>query len=916
MKRAVNSICAGLLCISWTAASFAQPPAKTTASVPRLVKFSGTLTGSGGQPLSGAVGVTFALYEEERGGAPLWMETQNLRADGNGRYTATLGATTPDGLPAEPFTSGQAHWVGVQVEAQPEQPRVPLVSAPYALKAGDAETIGGLPPSAFVLAAPPTGSAASPSITTPAQAAIPADTPAAVTGSGKADYIPLWSTATKLGSSALFQSGTGANAEIGINTATPASTLDVNGATTLGGATTLPATGTATATAGNDSEPLNLVASAYNTGAGEATAQTFRLQAEPVGNGTAATSGVLSLLYGSGTSAPAETGLKIASNGQITFATGQGFPDTGAGTVTSVGSGAGLTGGPITSSGTLSIATRAVTDAMLANPFLTVQAGTGLVGGGTVELGGSVLINLDVSKVPLLNSQNYFTASQGVNGNVSASSFSGNGSALTNLQGANIQGAVATSSNALALGGLAPSAYATTGSNSFSGNQTVNGNLSASGTVAGSGLSIGGNLFAFGSYSAANVFLGFAGNSANTNTGTGNTATGWGALNANTTGYSDTATGSQALLNNTTGAYNTATGGGALVANTAGGDNTATGAYALAFNTTGGNNTATGFQAMGRGNNTGSNNTATGSGALEYNTTGNNNTANGWNALGVNTNTGTNNTASGVYALGYNTTGNSGTATGHNALNDNTTGSYNTATGDSALKNNTTGGFNTATGASALQSNTTGSSNTAVGNQALMNTTGSSNIALGAGAGSAVVGGSNNIDIGSTGASGDNAVINLGTQGTQTSAYIAGIYGVNANGIPVYINSSGQLGTVSSSRRYKEDIQDMADASSGLMRLRPVTFRYKKPFSDGSQPMQYGLIAEEVAEVYPDLVARSADGQIETVKYQLLDPMLLNELQKQNATIAAQKEQIRSLEERMAKLEAAFEGTAGAGASR
>jgi hypothetical protein len=111
------------------------------------------------------------------------------------------------------------------------------------------------------------------------------------------------------------------------------------------------------------------------------------------------------------------------------------------------------------------------------------------------------------------------------------------------------------------------------------------------------------------------------------------------------------------------------------------------------------------------------------------------------------------------------------------------------------------------------------------------------------------------------------------------------------------IDSNGQLGTVSSSRRFKEDIQDMGDASSGLMRLRPVTFRYKKPFADGSMPIEYGLIAEEVADVYPDLVAHSADGQIETVKYQVLDSMLLNEVQKQ-------AELIRSLEERLAALEA------------
>jgi hypothetical protein len=130
------------------------------------------------------------------------------------------------------------------------------------------------------------------------------------------------------------------------------------------------------------------------------------------------------------------------------------------------------------------------------------------------------------------------------------------------------------------------------------------------------------------------------------------------------------------------------------------------------------------------------------------------------------------------------------------------------------------------------------------------------------------------------------------------------------------IDSNGNLGTISSSRRYKEDIQDMGDTSSGLLRLRPVTFRYKQPFNDGSKPMQYGLIAEEVAEVYPDLVARTADGRIETVKYQVLDSMLLNELQKQNAAIAAQQEQIRSLEERLAKVEAAVERTAATASSR
>jgi hypothetical protein len=134
---------------------------------------------------------------------------------------------------------------------------------------------------------------------------------------------------------------------------------------------------------------------------------------------------------------------------------------------------------------------------------------------------------------------------------------------------------------------------------------------------------------------------------------------------------------------------------------------------------------------------------------------------------------------------------------------------------------------------------------------------------------------------------------------------VRGITTGNNDAVPVLIDSGGQLGTVSSSRRFKEDIQDMGDASRGLMRLRPVTFRYRQAFADGSKPIQYGLIAEEVADVYPDLVAHSADGQIETVKYQLLDVMLLNEVQRQQAEIQALKQQNQDLQRRLERLEAA-----------
>ncbi len=787
----------------------AQTPTEAASALPRLVRFGGTVRDPGGAPLTGIVGITFALYSEQTGGAALWVETQNITADTNGHYTALLGATKPEGLPASLFTNEQAHWVGVQVEGRAEQPRVLLVSSPYAFKAGDAETVGGLPPSAFMLAVPPSVSSASQSIAPlgVGPAVSPADSPATstVTGAGTAGYIPRWTSATNIGRSVLFQSGTGSSAKVGINTTAPAATLDINGGGNVRGTLSLPATGTATATAGNNSQPLSLAASVYNGGVSTPVAQTFQLQAEPVFNNQPTASGVLSLLYGSGTGTPAETGLSIASNGLINFASGQTFPGAGgAGTVTSVASGAGLTGGPITSSGTLSIATGGVTNGMLANPSLTVAAGTDLTvnggGSGLVALGGSTTLSLDTTKVPQLSVANTFTANQTVNGSVSATSFSGNGSALTNLQGFNVQGTVATAANALALNGLPSSSYASLGANTFSATQSINsgdvsignGNLDLPNSTSGAGVvNMGGAPFIHQCCSPSNVFVGVsAGNFSNP--GSANTGIGENALAANNGGTSNTATGSLALSANTTAS-----------------DNTANGYAALAVNSTGSENTAVGYQAL-----------------LENNS--NNNTA-----------------------IGY----------------------------------------------FALRNNTSGSNNIGIGNSAGANITTTSN----------------NIYIGNQGVAGDNNVIRIGT-GTLASTYMAGVSNNNISGFEVLVNSNGQLGVATSSRRYKEDIQDMADASSGLLRLRPVTFRYKNPFSDGSQPVQYGLIAEEVAEVYPDLVARSADGQIETVRYQVLGPMLLNELQKQNSAIAAQKEQIQaqkqqihSLEERLARVEAALQ---------
>ena len=333
------------------------------------------------------------------------------------------------------------------------------------------------------------------------------------------------------------------------------------------------------------------------------------------------------------------------------------------------------------------------------------------------------------------------------------------------------------------------------------------------------------------------------------------------------------------------------------------------GSNLFAFGTYANQNAFLGF--AGNSTMSGGLNTATGVGALNSDTTGGTNTAIGAFALHSNGG-GSANTATGYQALSNNTWGNQNTATGVLALFANNGGSANTAIGSSALNFNTNGQNNTANGFEALLYNANGSDNTAIGMEALSSNNGNSNTAVGYNAGFNVTTGSYNIEIGNYGTTSDNGTIRIGTAGNQTSAFIAGIYGASTsanNAVPVLIDSNGNLGTVSSSRRYKEDIQNMGDASAGLMRLRPVTFRYKKPFADGSQPMQYGLIAEEVAEVYPDLVARSADGQIETVKYQLLDPMLLNEVQRQEA-------EIRELQERLSKMEAALAAVSHAAESK
>jgi hypothetical protein len=327
----------------------------------------------------------------------------------------------------------------------------------------------------------------------------------------------------------------------------------------------------------------------------------------------------------------------------------------------------------------------------------------------------------------------------------------------------------------------------------------------------------------------------------------GNTAEGQNALFSLTTGVHNTAVGFLSLKSDITGGYNTAVGSGTLLANTADG-NTAVGTFALLSNTAGSTNTAVGVT------------------ALLSNTEGSQNTANG------------------AYALYSNTTAGGNTANGSRALFTNTTGRTNTATGANALDRNTSGSSNTAMGVSALQNNTTGSSNTAIGFNAGGNaTTGSDNVYIGS------------FISGAAGESNHTYIKNINT----TSVSGGGTDTVTVN------LTTGLLGHATSSRRYKEDIKPMDKASEALYRLNPVTYRYKKEI-DATQRPAFGLIAEEVAEVNPDLVAQNVKQQPESVHYEMVNAMLLNEFLKEHrkvekltkdfqATVAQQQKEIQAL---------------------
>jgi len=375
-----------------------------------------------------------------------------------------------------------------------------------------------------------------------------------------------------------------------------------------------------------------------------------------------------------------------------------------------------------------------------------------------------------------------------------------------------------------------------------------------------------------------------------------NTAEGQNALFSLTTGQWNTAVGGFTLWRNTDGSFNTAVGTAALLSNIGnqaafeGIENTAVGAAALLSNTTGSNNTAVGADALLQ-NNTGFNNTAIGVNALLHNDIGSNNCAFGSGALYSNT-SGVYNTAIGTSAL-FNNAGSDNTAVGAGALDSNGDGIQNSAVGSHALVSNT-GNFNTAIVYQALTASDTGSTNTAVGVNALLaNTSGGANIALGYSAGTNVTTGSFNIYIGT----------NIGGVADEVGhTYISNIASTQQNLSPVTVDlATGLLGHEFSSQRYKEDVKPMDKASEALFELKPVTYRFKKEI-DKSQAIDYGLIAEEVARIDPKLAVRDGKGQIESIRYNAITAMLINEFLKEHKRVEAQRSKIEEQEATIAEL--------------
>ena len=337
--------------------------ATVPTAVPALVPFSAAAVDSKGKQLAGEASVTFMIYKDQQGGEPVFTESQMVAFDESGHYNVQLGATKSQGLPIDLFSSGEARWLEVQFPGQATEPRVLLASVPYALKAADATTLGGLPASAFVLARAIAGTGFNPAAITPDGVT------AVTTTGGTVNKVAKFSGTNTIVNSSLYDNGT----EVGIGTTAPTATLTVNGTSAFGGAININPAGTATASAGADSQQVKIFGSAYNSSSKAAVTPHFIWQVEPTGNNTSAPGATLNLLASPNSGGSTETGFYLNTNGIIHFASGQTFPGgtggAGAGTITGVTAGTGLTGGGTSGNVTLKVNTASIPTLTSANAF-------------------------------------------------------------------------------------------------------------------------------------------------------------------------------------------------------------------------------------------------------------------------------------------------------------------------------------------------------------------------------------------------------------------------------------------------------------------------------------------------------------------------------------------------------------------
>lgn len=989
------SILLGCLC------SAQQTP---TTSVPNLIRYSASLKDGQGAalPANTAVGVTFAIYNQQDGGAPIWQETQNVTPDANGQYTVLLGTTTSSGLPNDLFSQQEQRWLGIQLQGEAEQQRVMMVSVPYAFKAHEAETLGGLPASAFMKAPPTDGSGGNTYINSTGSATQTASTTGSAgntTKSGvgidtvvncttaKNNYLPIFTAAAPpnitICNSVIYQAGS----NIGIGTTTPVATLDVNGAinssqyyqilgatvlaTPSGGENLSVGPGSGGTLSSSGLQPLSgtnntfvgTMACSGNTGS-----QNTCIGTEAGVNHTSGDNNAF-LGYracdhnsgGSNSCIGYQTGFYNNGSNNVFLGRSAGFNST-ASNMTAVGFDAGYNN---TANG---------------NTFLGYDAGTAntsgdsntfvgnLAGTATTTGAGDTFLGDAAGTSNVTGSNNTFTGQNAGKANtVDGNTFYGFSAGVSNTTGA---------ANTF-IGLNAGNDNTTGGGNTYVGNNA--GFHSAPGTNTCCNTFVGNGAGAVGVMSAGgNSFFGHRAGEATT-TGGKNTFSGFWSGLANQTGSFNSFYGDQSGQSLASGDYNTFLGISTAGSFVSGNFNTFVGAFGGNSSSTGNNNIYIGNLGASEsstiriGGDTGSgygSQTATyvagiwsnptnlntyvtidSSGHLGYNTpSGGGGIGGGCNSpgsylltkwltsgtvqcssitelantfVGIGTATparqldvsgevnashyeigdkivvsidGTDNTLIGDGPS--NATGTENTIVGKLAGAQNT-GSNNVFEGYEAGVNNKAGGQNTFLGAYAGLNNVGGNSNTFVGYDTGNSfSAGTGNIFIGSSTANNNTTSSNDIYLGNSDCGypcTENGVIRLGSQAVQTSAYIAGIYNsTSSSGIPVYINSSGQLGTLTSSLRFKEQVQNMGDNSSALLKLRPVTFFYKPEYENGPRTLQYGLIAEEVAKVYPDLVSYGDDGKPYTVRYQYLAPMLLNELQKEHTVVMAQQEQLQT----------------------